>query len=457
MGGAQVAQPAAGAAALLYNPAALAGSTSQWSVGFSAGFHQLQIRLAERPDGYDIPDLEGDSPALPTSQQIPREDTDGVDPLYALTLGGATTVGSERIRVAAAVFLPTQSAVTMDTHFVDERERTSTNQLHFEFLDKRIRRLDLQFGGAFQATDWFSFGLGSVIVPAAMLNNDVTLQDPADQENSEINLHAESGAGLGWTSGALIELSEDLSFGASYRSEVVLEVTGTNRIFVLGTEGPDGEPQIVEQELSFVPSFTPARAAFGGRWRAGAWSTTLDAHLTRWSHYRDTHGAETNFDDTFGARLGGRWQATPNTAWMVGLGWEPSPVPEQSGRTNYVDNDRGIVSLGASHHLTIASRPVRIDWFARAHLLRARTEQKEIPEDPPNCGPGVEVLCDEVPDDLEDPRTGQTSPEAQGLQTGNPGFPGWTSGGWIGMLGFKLILEERAERSSPTSDAEVAP
>ena len=41
------------------------------------------------------------------------------------------------------------------------------------------------------------------------------------------------------------------------------------------------------------------------------------------------------------------------------------------------------------------------------------------------CQSDTQSLCDEVDDNLINPSTQMPYPEAQGLQTGNPGFPGY--------------------------------
>jgi len=116
----------------------------------------------------------------------------------------------------------------------------------------------------------------------------------------------------------------------------------------------------------------------------------------------------------------------------------PSPVPDQSGRTNYVDNDRGMASVGASYKFDALGQPMQVDWALQLQMLLTRETHKTIRADYPDCAEGVDALCDEVPDDTAHPRTGQPFDEAQGMQTGNPGFPGFTSGGWMGAVVLEL-------------------
>lgn len=440
--GARTAAPT-GAASIHYNVGALTETSPGLSVGLLGAVNRLSILMTPRPAGYDIPDLGDDSPALPSSSSPAPEDVEGVPPLYAATLGVVTGFGLDRLRVGALVFLPTQSAVTMRTHFSDERERYASNRLRFELLDDRLRRLDIQAGAAFSLREWISLGAGLMIAPNASLNNDVTLKDAANQEDAQINLSAETGANLGWMGGALLKIGDALRLGVSWRSPVYIEVTGENRIFVQGTEGPDGQPQTVTQELSFVPSYSPARGSFGASWRGDRLGVDLDVRYMRWSQYLDTHGAEAGFEDRFNVHLGGQWAFSEDLVALVGVGYEPTPVPAQTGRTNYVDNDRGVFSLGAGHDLSLGGAPTRLEWFGQFHVLSPRTTRKDVLDTYPECADGVRELCDEVPDDTADSRTGQTYPEAAGLQTGNPGFPGFSSGGWVGVFGFKLTWGSR--------------
>src|SRR5690606_34678964 len=59
---------------------------------------------------------------------------------------------------------------------------------------------------------------------------------------------------------------------------------------------------------------------------------------------------EPGFSDTFNVRVGGEHRFDLGTDWWItprgGFTWEPSPVPEQNGMHNYLDNDRFVFALG---------------------------------------------------------------------------------------------------------------
>lgn len=434
MGGAQTAT-ATGAEALFYNPSQLATATTGFSLGMLATFGRAQILLKERPDGYRVPDIGPPSRAL-GDELILREraDSEVEVPLAGLSLGVVAPLIFDGLQAGVLVFLPMPTPVTLTTRFPDERERYFSNQLEFERLGEHVHKLDLSFGLAYQVTQWLSVGVGAAYLPGFAVNTGVYLPDATDQANAELNADIDTENAFGLLAGFTVELPADLSIGASFRDAVALRLSSNNEIQINGVT--DGEP--IAQEASWTPIFSPARIGLGVAWSPGDWILSGDARYTIWSAYEGSQGERANFNNVLSGALGAQWQYSKSTALRFGLGFEPSPVPPQTGRTNYVDNDRLHLSIGAGHTFEVGESSFDVSWYLRAQgLLSAETNKAELDEYP-DCADGVEVLCDEVPDDLIDPATGQPFAEAQGLQTGNPGFPGWVSGGWLGSIGVEL-------------------
>ena len=97
------------------------------------------------------------------------------------------------------------------------------------------------------------------------------------------------------------------------------------------------------------------------------------------------------------------------------------------------------VSGGARHRFVVGERGVDVGWFVSVQRLLARdTNKTQGPYQ--NCAPGVKTVCDELPDSTTDPVSGKVLPQAQGLQTGNPGFPGFLSYGTILAVGLDLRI-----------------
>jgi hypothetical protein len=434
--GAQTAS-SEGPSAIFYNLGALAHSTPGVSGGFIAGVNRSRILLMQRPSGYDVPDLGSYSPAVPSgSEPNARRDTTDIDPLYAFTLGAVTSFGIENFRAGLLLTVPSSGYVDVNTHFSDERERIFTNQLHFALIDRRVRRMDLEMGLAYSVTEWLSAGLGAAFVPGSAMNTSVFIPDVSDQGEVDVNTDLDTESNWGLMAGVLVDITDDLHFGLQIRNEVYFRIHGTNHIR-LGTEGGEDE-RIIEQELDWTPSYSPDTVAAGLAWTLGQVQLLADARYERWSDFRDTHSQPADFDDTISPRLGVEYTLASGNHLRAGLGWVPTPVPDQAGRTNHVDNDRGIASVGASYQFDAFGQPLQLDWALQLQMLLTRETHKTIRADAPDCAEGVDQICDEVPDDTTEPRTGQPFEGAQGLQTGNPGFPGFTSGGWLGAVVLEL-------------------
>lgn len=436
-GGAMGAQTASadGPEGLHYNVSQLATAKLGVTFGLMATFGRAQVLLKDRPDGYHVPDIGLPSPALGDELILrERSDTDAEQPLAALTIGVVTPVIFEGLRAGFMIFLPMPTPVTLNTRFADERERYFSNQLAFERIGRKVHQLDLQFGIAYEVTSWLAVGVGASYLPGFGVNTGIYLADALDQTNADLTASIDTENGFGLLAGLTVELPADVSIGLSFRDAVALRLSTDNEIQLNGVTG--GEP--IQQVASWTPIFTPARAAVGVAWSPGDWTFSGDLRYTIWAAYEDAQSDRTGFANVFSGALGVEHQTSKSTTLRVGTAFEPSPVPPQTGRTNYVDNDRVRLAFGAGHAFEFGERKFDVAWYLGLQALLKRETFKASHGDYAACDEEVTTLCDEVPDDLIDPRTGQPFPEAQGLQTGNPGFPGWVSGGWVGMLGVEL-------------------
>jgi hypothetical protein len=95
-------------------------------------------------------------------------------------------------------------------------------------------------------------------------------------------------------------------------------------------------------------------------------------------------------------------------------------VPEQIGRSNYVDNDRIMLAAGGDIALQIGPARIRpgAQFFVNRLIYRANVKDDAM-------------ITDEVPDGSVFSTTGKAVPGSAGLQTNNPGWPGFSSEGWV--------------------------
>ncbi len=422
--------------AIFYNPAALTRADPSVSLGFSVSFDQAEIRLKDRPEGYDIPDLGAVTPTVPTASTLnARAGSTSIGTLYSLTIGAVTSLGTERLRAGALITAPITSDPAQ-TAYVDERERLFSNQLHYELIDQRVRRIDLEFGAAYRVIPRLSVGLVGMLLPSVELNNAVYLASATDQENVEINLTQKQGWNWGFGAGLLWEITDAIRLGGSYRHEIDFRITGQNEIQIRGLEDETDYPVI--QTLGWRPASSPPALTLSGAAEVGRTTINLESSWTRWSRYRDSHAADAGFSDTVSMRTGVEYGWSERTDLRFGLGWTPTPVPDQDGRTNYVDNTRVAGSIGAAHRFALGGRQLEVAWYAQLQGLVGRETDKKVLAAYQVCADGVTDLCDEVSDTLTDPRSGRAVEGTTGLQTGNPGFPGFVSGGWLGSMGATL-------------------
>ena len=158
-----------------------------------------------------------------------------------------------------------------------------------------------------------------------------------------------------------------------------------------------------------------------------------------WSRFKNDQGDAGGFDDVLEWRLGLETAVADESAFRLGVAWKPSPVPDQTGRTNYVDNARWVFSAGGGRSFELWGERFRFDAAFQFHGLLQRTVHKHAlgADDYPECGPSSGPICDEFPD------PGPASADAvrqrsAGLQTGNPGFPGYRHGGYIIGAGMDI-------------------
>lgn len=435
--------------ALWHNPGGLGLAQPHMAMGTLMSFDDASIRLKPRPAGYDLPDLGSGSPVIPSKYRLqPRQGSDDIANLYDFVIGAVGSFGLERLRFGVAVALPLDRLGRQASHFVDEREQYASNRLHFELLGERSQHQVILLGVGYRFLPWLSAGAAFSLMPRGKALSTVYLADATRQQQVEINVDNDQVGQAQPILGVTAQASARLRLAASYRAANWFGLDLENRIQIKGFQG-DPQAFPVVQRVSLALNYSPAQLAIG---MAGEWdklSLSLDAVYSRWSRYIDTQGRAvgahrdqgapgSGFRDVISVRGGLQWLASADRKVRLGLQWEPSPVPDQVGRSSYVDNDRLVTAVGASHALDLLGKPVELQWHLGIHRLIGRDTNKQALAVHPRCAEGVTQLCDELADDTRDPATGLSSPAATGLQTGSPGFPGWTSQGTLLSLGLDL-------------------
>jgi len=362
----------------------------------------------------------------------------GHKPRAYQTVGLVAPVFHERLVLGLFAMIPLGEFTTAKAFYNDEREQFFSNSLHPELYGDRLTATSLAFGGGFHVTPdlrvgvTFTLSLANKAAAPVYVSNLNDLSTVDLDSNIAVNAAVAPHFGLAWTPTKRALVTATVHTPSSFKID-----TGFDYTLATGNEQAT--------ELHFTHSYLPLQLAVGGTYRLGddsPFSVSGELKYARWSQYRDRHDDRPSGDyawsDTATIAAGLRYARpkSPTRGW-IDASWVPSPVPDQTGRTNYVDNDRLGVAAGVEHVLEGWGSRFRIGVDVLGQRLLARHVTKFVS---PAGNTDPKYVLDEVPDDAIDV-LGQPVPGRDGLQTNNPGFPGFASSGWILGAGLHVAIE----------------
>lgn len=431
------------------NPALLSGAGAQVSGGLMVFRPMVSAaRVGGAPSGvplsvYDSTlglDQRVQTRPLPTAE-LPQRRGDNVvkDVEFRLGLGATAQLWEGRLSLGAVVGLPALGGdrANVATHYADEREAAFSNRVWPLRLGGWQRVADAVFGGAFQATRWLSLGVAGQVEAMAVARIGVYVPDASVQDNVNSNMATSIETSLRPILGARARLGRWLAAGLVLRGESYFSVDAASEVTLWNYHQAGGGATKLKRSTQKIPvvfGYKPLEiaAAFGAT--LGAVEVEMTATFQQWSRYLDHHGERPEeaarfpegyegvpfnpdrfrFKDRVGLALGGRWRVAPWAQLSAGVSYQPSPVPAQVGRTSYADSDL----LGVTFGERITLGDWSLDLAAQLWRLASRTTYKN-----------PALVVDEVPDGVRSLRENKKMPEMEGLQTNNPGFPGFEVGG----------------------------
>ena len=432
----------AGPGAAYFQPALLLESPAGVTGGVFALEQRPWIELMERPDGVEITDAIYDAREITddggtrrlTRRPLPTADLPRrrgqADPhqrgLY-LSTGAAATIIEDRLAVGFFALLPAQPFQAQRPHFVDEREQYFSNSLHFTHLGDATEMSSIAAGVAVRATDWLDVGAGATMTSDGVTRARIFVPDAADQSTSFQNAEVEIINRFVPHAGLAVRPHRAWLVSATAHAPYRAEVVGESELQLWGYPYDDDD-QALMQEFSFVYGYQPARFGAGARWEStggpgDGLTVQGDLLYQRWSSYLDRQGdaPAKPFDDVLAATVGASVKAGAHGVG-VDARFSPTPVPEQRGRTNYVDNHRLATSVGWTFDHQSDTREIAAGLGVQVHHLFSRTHRKSADVAHP--------VIDEFPLS-QDARSGEEIDDSRGLRTNNPGYPGYSSGGWL--------------------------
>jgi hypothetical protein len=339
----------------------------------------------------------------------------------------------QRIAMGLHALIPNGQFTKMRAFFNDEREQYFSNSLHPELYSDRMTALSLALGLGIKITEQLSLGVGATLGLRASVVAPTYVVDASKLDQILIDMNTNVNVGVTPHLGLSYRPIDRLRLTVTAHAPQQVEL-GTAFTFLLATG--------VEQAsgVTFVLDYTPWQLGLGGAFdivHTPEQTLTLAATLVyaTWSTYLDRHGAKPTpayaWSDTFSPTLGLRYRFG-EAFFLLDGSYTPTPVPLQTGRTNYVDNDRVSVTLGGEYRIKALGTNMRFGVQAQMHHLLSRYQAKlATPTQPDGKVLAPELVRDELPDDAQ--ISGDPVPSAPNLQTNNPGWPGFSSGGF--MLG----------------------
>ena len=374
------------------------GSANYYNPALLATYDDIRIDL-----GYQI--------ALPSLELGGLDNDVNTSRGLTVALSAPGRLGPLRIAASVALFLP--------DHQVLRARALAADQPRFALFDNRPQRLFLGANLAVQLGPRLAIGGGiaymAKTVAAVNLTGRLGFPDASDSDlalaiDADVKEIRYPQAGVLWHATPWLDL------GLAYRGGYTLVLDNTVR--VLADIGAAGMPIVADASLQLhavaQDLFQPQQLSAGLAARlTGRLELAFDLAYHRWSTFenpatriqlaidagqfndllhipRDKVPPAPHYHDIAIPRLGLEYRAlsTPRHALDLRAGYvyEPSPVPDQVGETNFVDCDKHTASAGVGftvrHPSAILPRPLRLDAFAAVTWLVPRDTHKLSPVNP---------------------------------------------------------------------------
>jgi long-chain fatty acid transport protein len=458
-GGMQGVVSGPSAASTYFNPALLVDSDENLLFAYELVSEQVGITLDGRtggnvplavatrtvlqPNGQPLPNtvvptqwLQNGCPAgtgpgqcaAPGFAARPRQSqgTSGVNRSYG-AFGLVKHLVPDRFSLGLYAMIPLSNLTTAQSFYPDEREALFSNSLHPELYGDRLTSISLVLGAAFKIVPQVSIGASLSLGLANMATSNTYVSSPTNYSTLLVDNSITTQVDLAPTVGLTYKPVPWMRFGAAIHAPEKFSVNTT-----IDATLPSGTTS--GGTINNVFDYMPWMVDVGGEvdvLTRGKYTMSLvgSVKYAFWSSYVDrvgdspamysSGGYDLGWSDTLSATVGVRHKYG-RARGFIDMGYIPSPVPEQVGRSNYVDNDRVMLAAGGDIAITIG--PARIkpgaQLFVNRLVYRDNTKVDSL-------------ITDELPDGSTFSTTGKTVPGAVGLQTNNPGWPGFSSEGWV--------------------------
>jgi len=489
---------AQGTEATYFNPALLVLCKRKFTMNVFYSHQNLDVSLMERPAGSDVvgdvdkgtgiygatqdglQQLETNLPykTRPTEDLYKRGGQSQKSGEFYGAIGLVLPIIEDYLAIGFHGVLPMGNIMRQDSFFNDEREANFSNSLHFELYDDRMSAFNLSFAlsGGYK---WIYAGIGATVSAEAVVTSDVFTPDAGKNENKihakteikakfrphfALNIRPWKALNIGFTAHLATKTNVDVENIITfwYIDREKEKEINTNTVNITWAYQPlTLSPSVALDGLEIMKDLKIS-VGFTAIWRK--WSDYVDRYSERpeGNIYWDSSVENMDDDGNLTSRGGWVYETTNKYKWKdtwefvigagveykalktgIDLGYFMSPIPNQDGRTNYVDNDKFNIGAGVSYTWKIKKYELEVGANFQAQIFIEKTTTKD--EGVANSIGKDGTVVDEFPDstcDGFDPDCvrGTEIEESKGFQTNNPGYPGFTSSGQILSGGLWLSL-----------------
>jgi hypothetical protein len=443
-----------------FNPARLLDAPEGLDLGAVMLRRDLSVHLLPRPaDGSaDVPDGVGnyvqpdlsDLPGRPLATSAlegtqahtaftprPRGAQNGVHRTSGyVAISVVKQLIPKRVALGAGALVPMRGLLDSSANFRDEREQYFSNSLSSEFYGDRLGVASVVVGVAVRAMPQLVVGASVGLMLSSTATARSYVASAAELEDAEINIGVRAKPHFSPHFGASYQVSPRVLLSATGHGKEHLDVRSSfTNLLSTGSEA--------RAQRHFVFGYVPARASASALVRVHGdaqspreWALAASAEYAHYMAYHDRHGERPDryyrFRDVVSPALGLKLR-THRLHSFLDCAVAPTPVPPQTGRSNYVDATRYAIAAGSELRFEGFGQKYRVGLQGQLSILPQRLQRKRTT---PAAGNGADSLVrDEVPDDaLDASQAYEPAQSAEGLQTNNPGFPGFSSRGRMGSV-----------------------
>jgi len=184
------------------------------------------------------------------------------------------------------------------------------------------------------------------------------------------------GTGVGFNVGVAYDLNKDISFGASYRSEVKIDIKGDSSTSLAATPlDSKGKtsiklPQQVTAGIAYQVT-APLIVEAGVRWEG--WSSFKELQLTL-DNNTPLPATQRDWHDSWGLNLGGKYRLNDTVALSAGYVYGNSAVPDSTFDPSIPDAATHVFCVGTD----VSYQQFKIAFAYGYQLYEDRTKNNDI-------------------------------------------------------------------------------